>query len=219
MLRKSIIFALALSAFSMADAQQPWSLKQCIDYALEHNISIRLQENTVESSKVALNTSKSSRLPNLTASADQSLNFGRGLTADNTYANRNTTSTGFGMSTNVPLYTGGQLTHDINMKQLNLQAALVDLNKAKEDISLQVTSAYLDVLYQKELLQVSREQLELSKIQENRLKAMLENGKVAETEVIEAHATVASDELNVTQNENNVQLALLTLSPFAASTR
>ena len=212
MLRKSIIFALALSASHMVSAQQPWSLKQCIDYALDHNISIQLQENTVETSKVALNTSKSNRLPNLTASADQSMNFGRGLTADNTYANRNTTSTGFGMSSNLPLYTGGQLTHDINMKELNLQAALVDLDKAKEDISLQVTSAYLDVLYQKELLQVSREQLELSKVQESRLKSMLDNGKVAETEVIEAHATVAGDELNVTQNENNVQLALLTLS-------
>ena len=130
MLRKSIIFALALSASHMVSAQQPWSLKQCIDYALDHNISIQLQENTVETSKVALNTSKSNRLPNLTASADQSMNFGRGLTADNTYANRNTTSTGFGMSSNLPIYTGGQLTHDINMKELNLQAALVDLDKA-----------------------------------------------------------------------------------------
>lgn len=210
---KSLILSLTLGmAASAANAQQIWSLKQCIDYALEHNLSIKQQENSVENSKVALNTSRNSRLPGLSASASQSINFGRGLTADNTYANRNTSSTSFSMGADIPLYTGGQISHDISMKQINLQAALTDLQKAKEDISLQITSAYLEVLYQKEMLQVSRQQLELAKAQEKRLQAMLQNGKVAESNVVEAHATVANDELAVTQSENSLQLALLNLS-------
>lgn len=214
MIKKSLILSLALglAASTTASAQQAWSLKQCIDHALEHNISIKQQENSVENSRVALNTSQNSRLPGLSASASQSVNFGRGLTADNTYANRNTSSTSFSMGADVPIYTGGQITHDIRMKQINLQAALTDLQKAKEDISLQVTSSYLEVLYQKDMLQVAREQLELAKAQESRLQAMLQNGKVAESNVVEAHATVASDELAVTQSENSVQLALLNLS-------
>lgn len=212
MMKKSLALLLGLAVCTAANAQDAWSLRQCIDYALAHNISIKQQENTVENNRIALNTSKNNRLPGLQASASQSMNFGRGLTADNTYANRNTMSTGFDLGTSVSLYTGGQMTHDINLKEINLQAALVDLAKAKDDISMQIASTYLEVLYQKDMLQVAKNQLELAKMQESRLQAMFQAGKVAETDVVEAQATVASDELQVTQSENQVQLALLNLS-------
>lgn len=212
MMKKTLTLIMGLAVFGTAQAQQAWSLRQCITYALEHNISIKQQENTVESNRISLNTSKNSRLPGLQASASQSMNFGRGLTADNTYANRNTMSTGFDLGTSVSLYTGGQMTHDIRQKEINLQAALVDLNRAKDDISMQIASTYLEVLYQKDMLAVAKNQLELAKLQESRLQALLQTGKIAETEVVEAHATVASDELQVTQAENQVQLALLNLS-------
>lgn len=212
MMKKTLTLIMGLAVFGTAQAQQAWSLRQCITYALEHNISIKQQENTVESNRISLNTSKNSRLPGLQASASQSMNFGRGLTADNTYANRNTMSTGFDLGTSVSLYTGGQMTHDIRQKEINLQAALVDLNRAKDDISMQIASTYLEVLYQKDMLAVAKNQLELAKLQESRLQSLLQIGKIAETEVVEAHATVASDELQVTQAENQVQLALLNLS-------
>lgn len=212
MMKKTLTLIMGLAVFGTAQAQQAWSLRQCITYALEHNISIKQQENTVESNRISLNTSKNSRLPGLQASASQSMNFGRGLTADNTYANRNTMSTGFDLGTSVSLYTGGQMTHDIRQKEINLQAALVDLNRAKDDISMQIASTYLEVLYQKDMLAVAKNQLELAKLQESRLQSLLQTGKIAETEVVEAHATVASDELQVTQAENQVQLALLNLS-------
>lgn len=212
MMKKTLTLIMGLAVFGTVQAQQAWSLRQCITYALEHNISIKQQENTVESNRISLNTSKNSRLPGLQASASQSMNFGRGLTADNTYANRNTMSTGFDLGTSVSLYTGGQMTHDIRQKEINLQAALVDLNRAKDDISMQIASTYLEVLYQKDMLAVAKNQLELAKLQESRLQSLLQTGKIAETEVVEAHATVASDELQVTQAENQVQLALLNLS-------
>lgn len=212
MMKKTLTLIVGLAVFGTVQAQQAWSLRQCITYALEHNISIKQQENTVESNRISLNTSKNSRLPGLQASASQSMNFGRGLTADNTYANRNTMSTGFDLGTSVSLYTGGQMTHDIRQKEINLQAALVDLNRAKDDISMQIASTYLEVLYQKDMLAVAKNQLELAELQESRLQSLLQTGKIAETEVVEAHATVASDELQVTQAENQVQLALLNLS-------
>ncbi len=190
----------------------PWSLKQCIEYALEHNISIKQQQKTVENSEIQLNTARSARLPSLNASANQSFSFGRGLTSDNTYTNRGTQSTGFDLGTSIPLITGGQIPNTIALRKIDLQAALADLEKAREDISLQVTSQYLECLYQKELMEVAERQCELSKNQLRRIKLLFDNGKKSEADLAEAQSAVANDELTLTQATNNYDLTLLTLS-------
>lgn len=189
-----------------------WSLQQCIAHAIEHNISIKQQEVNVKNQEVALSTAKNSRLPNLEASASESLGFGRGLTMDNTYANRNTQSTSFNIGTSVPLITGGQIPNQIKMSKLNLQAALADLDRAKENISMQVVSAYLEAVYQKDLVSVAQQQLELSTAQVQRIGLLLKNGKVSESELAEAQSHVAADELALTQQQNSAMLALLELS-------
>lgn len=211
---KRTIFILLNSALLSISgyAQQCWNLEQCIDHALSHNITILKQEQNVESGKVMLHTAQHKRLPDLNASASQSFNFGRGLTVDNTYANRNTQSTGFDLSTNIPIFTGGQIGNDIALKKLDLQAALADLDKARENISIQVTAAYLEALYQQELRDIARDQLALSRSQEERIRALYENGKRSESEWAEARSSTANDELTLTQNENAYQLALLDLS-------
>ena len=200
------------STVPSSDSSQPWSLRQCIDYALEHNISIKQQENNVKNQEVNLSTAKNSRLPNLQASANESLGFGRGLTSNNTYANRNTQSTSFDLSTNVPLFTGGQIPNQIKQNRLNLQAALAELDRAKENVSMQVVSAYLEAVYQKDLVAVAERQKELSIAQARRVEILFKNGKVSESEVAEARAHVASDELSLTQQRNSSMLALLDLS-------
>ena len=190
----------------------PWSLRECIDHAIEHNISIKQQEINVKNQKVSLSTSKNSRLPNLQASASESVGFGRGLTSNNTYTNRNTQSTSFNLGSDVPLYTGGQITNQIRQNKLNLQAALADLERAKENISMQVASAYLEAVYQKDLVAVAERQKELSQAQERRVEILFQNGKVSETELAEARSHVAADELALTQQQNSSMLALLDLS-------
>ena len=190
----------------------PWSLKQCIEYALEHNISIKQQQKTVENSEIQLNTARSARLPSLNASANQSFSFGRGLTSDNTYTNRGTQSTGFDLGTSIPLITGGQIPNTIAVRKIDLQAALADLEKAREDISLQVTSQYLECLYQKELMEVAERQCELSKNQLRRIKLLFDNGKKSEADLAEVQSAVANDELTLTQATNSYDLTLLTLS-------
>ena len=200
------------NTFQSSDLSQPWSLRQCIDYALEHNISIKQQENNVKNQEVNLSTAKNSRLPNLQASANESLGFGRGLTSNNTYANRNTQSTSLDISTSVPLFTGGQIPNQIKQNKLNLQAALAELDRAKENVSMQVVSAYLEAVYQKDLVAVAERQKELSIAQARRVEILFKNGKVSETELAEARAHVASDELSLTQQRNSSMLALLDLS-------
>ena len=208
----SIYIICVLSALSASAQTTQWNLRQCIEYAIEHNINIKLQENNVKNQEVSLSTSKNSRLPNLQASASESVGFGRGLTSNNTYANRNTQSTSFSLGSDVPLYTGGQITNQIKQNKLNLQSALADLNKAKENVSMQVASSYLEAIYQKDLVKVAEGQLELSRTQEYRIELLFKNGKVAETEWAEAKSHVASDELALTQQQNSAMLALLDLS-------
>lgn len=211
MKRNHITIALMLVACSTM-AQQEWTLSQCIEHAIVNNISIKRQEANVKSQEISLSSAKSSRLPGVNASAGQNFNFGRGLTIDNTYINSNTQSTGFNIGADLPLYTGGQIANNIKARKLDLLAAMSDLEYAKENISIQVASAYLEALFQKDLLEVSKQQVLLSKEQERRIEALFANGKCAETELAEIRATVANDELSLTQQQNSYTLALLTLS-------
>lgn len=204
-----------------AQAQEGWTLRQCIDYAIEHNIDIRRTANTAEQSEVSVNTAKWARLPNLNGSAGQSWNWGRTQTAikDETtgdystvYVNTNSNSTSMSVSTSIPIFTGLEIPNQYALTKLNLKAAMADLEKAKEDISINIASAYLQVLFNKELHQVSLGQVELSKEQLARISRLAELGKASPAEVAEAKARVAQDEMNAVQADNNYQLALLDLS-------
>ncbi|WP_294614117.1 TolC family protein [uncultured Bacteroides sp.] len=220
MKNKLIIACLMLGGLS-AQAQEGWTLRQCIDYAIEHNIDIRRTANTAEQSEVNVNTAKWARLPSLNGSAGQSWNWGRTQTAikDETtgdystvYVNTNSNSTNMSVSTNIPIFTGLEIPNQYALAKLNFKAAMADLEKAKEDISINIASAYLLVLLNKELHQVSLGQVELSKEQLARISRLAELGKASPAEVAEAKASVAQDEMKAVQANNNYQLALLDLS-------
>ena len=202
-------------------AQDRWSLRQCIDYAIEHNIDIRQTANAAEQSNVEVNTAKWARLPNLNASAGQNWNWGRTQTAikdENTgdystvYVNTGSHGTNMSVSTSIPLFTGLEIPNQYALAKLNLKAALADLEKAKEDISINIASVYLQVLFNEELYRVSLGQVELSKEQYNRIERLAEVGKASPAEVAEAKARVAQDEMNAVQANNDYRLALLDLS-------
>lgn len=211
-MKKQFIIALAVLTSLPAAAQEKWDLRRCIDYAIEHNLSIKQQEATRDQSKVELNTAQWSRLPDLNGGVGQSFNFGRALQADNTYGDRNTQNSNFSLSTSIPLFTGLRIPNNIALSRLNLKAAIEDLNKAKEDISIQVTSSYLQILFNEELVKVANDQVALSREQLKLKEAFLENGKASEAEVYEARARVAQDELSAVQADNNYRLAVLDLS-------
>ena len=89
-----------------ASAQKAWSIRECCDYAIEHNISIKQQVNQCRQQEIQLNTAKNSRLPDVSGSVGQNFSFGRGLTSENTYTNTNTSSTSFQLGASVPIFTG-----------------------------------------------------------------------------------------------------------------
>ena len=152
--------ALTLCIAAGAQAQERvWTLAQCIDYALENSLSVRQSELNVEQKEISLNTAENSRLPGVSGSAGQNFSFGRGLTADNTYANTNTTSTSFGVGADVPVFNGFRIKHNIELTKLDLAAATADLDKAKDDIRVAVAQAYVQILYNMEILDVARNQI------------------------------------------------------------
>ena len=116
------------------------------------------------------------------------------------------------LGTNVPIFTGLQLSNQYSLAKLNLRAAIEDLNKAKEDIAINVTSAYLQVLFNLELSKVAFNQTNLSKDQLKRIKGLFEVGKASPSEVAEAQARVAQDEMTSVQADNTYKLSLLDLS-------
>ncbi len=209
---KYIVTLAVVTGVSPVFAQQAWDLKQCIDYAIEHNLTVKQQEATRDQNEIELNTAKWSRLPNLNGSASHSFNFGRSLQANNTYQSINTQSTGLSLSTSIPLFTGLQIPNNIALAKLNLKAAIEDLNKAKEDISIQVASAYLQVLFNEELSKVAHEQVKLSQSLLEQQEAYFKVGKASESEWREAQSRVAQDQLSAVQADNNYRLALLDLS-------
>ena len=211
---KKILISLSLMAVYgfQVQAQETWDLQRCISHAIEHNLNIKQKEAARDQSQVELHTAQWSRLPNLNGNVGQSFNFGRALQADNTYGNRNTRNANFSLGTSIPLFTGMQIPNNIALSKLNLKAATEDLAKAKEDISIQVASYFLQVLFNEELMKVARSQVELSQDQLDKKMAFFKSGKASEAEVLEAKSRLAQDELSAVQAENNYQLALLDLS-------
>ena len=207
-----LVVLVVLVALDMLAQNKQWTLRQCADYAIEHNISIKQKGNQRKQRDIQLSTAKNSRLPDLSASASESFSFGRGLTLDNTYTNRSTTSTSFSLGTTVPLFTGFKIPNQIKLNQLNLEAATQDLEKAKNDIRMQVAKAYVQILYDTEIAEVAHRQIAIDSAQVVRLEAFLENGKASHAEVSQQQSTLAQSRLTATQADNNLQLDILALS-------
>ena len=212
MKRVFIITLLPLFVLQSGAQEVGWSLSDCVQYALAHNINIKQQENNVKQQEVLLSTSKNNRLPDLNGGISENFSFGRALTSDNTYMNRNTQSTGFSLSTGVPVFTAGRIPADIKVHRLNLQAALQDFEYARESVMLGVTTSFLEAVCQKDMVEVAERQVELSQVQVHRMELLYENDKVSEADLSQIRSTLANDELSLTQQRNRYMLALLELS-------
>ena len=213
-MRKVLVAAALLAAgLPAAEAQQrAWSLREGIDYALEHNISVRRSGLGVEQKEVDLNTALSRRLPGVSASASENLSFGRGLTADNTYSNANTTSTSFSLGADLPIFQGFDISNGIKLAKLDRQTATLELERAKDDVRVAVAQAYIQILYNKEILQVALEQVARDSVQTERIKAMEATGKVSSAEVAAQQASLEQTRLSSVQARNNLNMAPLDLS-------
>ena len=203
---------LALSASLALVQPHEWTLSECIDYALENNLSVKQSSLNVERNEIAVNTAINSRLPGVSASVGESISFGRGLGDDNVYVNTNASQTNFSVGADVPVFNGFQIKHNIEQTRLDLKAATADLDKAKDDIRVAVAQAYVQILYNMEILDVAENQVEIDSLQVERLSEMATNGKASRAEVSAQEATLAQSRVSLTQAQANLSLAILDLT-------
>ena len=211
MKRIIIISALLVMAFTVR-AQQPWTLQQCIDYAMEHNVNILQSQLQQQNADYQLKMSQNAWLPSVSASASEGFGFGQSPSYTGVYVSDNSSSASVGLSVSVPLFQGLNLYNTNKANQLNLQATTQDLEAAKRELRLAIMAYYMEVIYCKELKGVAEKQLELSQSQHQRTQELFEVGRLPESNVYESAAQVASDKASLTEAQNNLMLRLLDLA-------
>lgn len=197
---------------SLAGSARSWSLNDCVQYAVDHNIEVAQTRLNAAQSELEVIEAKDRFLPQLSGYASQNFNFGRGLTSDNTYANRNTSSFSVGASLNMPVFQGLAAVRRLSYSRTALKAVLERVEAAKDDLTLNVISAYLQALYAGEMVQVSRANLDISTAELARREALHEAGRLPGLDIYEARAQVARDELSLTEAKNDSINAMLDLT-------
>ncbi len=140
------IIALFVGVFCMFSAevstgQNSWSLQECIDYALENNIMLKQQDLNTRYNENLVKQAMNDRLPNLNAGSSNNYSFGRSLNNDNVYENVNSTQLNGYLSSNMTVFNGFILQNSVKKSSLDLQAAIQDMQKAKDDIILHIAAS------------------------------------------------------------------------------
>lgn len=207
-----LLITLIIASVSLHSQADAWSLDSCITYAISHNISVRSAQLDNLGAHLAVTEAKDRFLPTLNAGAQQSWDFGRSLTSDNTYANRNISNFGWSVQLSLPIFQGLSALRQLRQAEAASRAGELQSLAVADEVTLSVMSLYLQALYNRELLAVSREQLRLTTTQLERQEALLEAGKVPEVDVIQARAQVATAEVDTVNAANNLRLSLIDLA-------
>jgi len=157
-----------------------WTLEDCFYYAIENNIQIKQSELDVKYNEVGLKESRLNLLPNLNSNASYSYNWGRVLDRTNyQYINNETKQSFFGVDANVRIFGGLQYQNSIKKAKLDFLSSQYAADKVKDDITLMLTQAYLNVLFNKELLKVAGEQVVITREQISRTQRLVDAGTLA----------------------------------------
>lgn len=208
-------FLIAGLLISLSNFAQEWSLQQCVDYALKHNILLRQAEINNQITRNNSVQTKAALLPSLNAGAAHTYNFGRTIDRyTNTFANTQVLSQNFYISSNVVLWSGLSQINNIRANEYAYLAGAESVKQQRNDISLNVATAYINVIYCSELLKISQNQFDITKQQLAQTEKLAEAGTVAKSAVYDVKAQLATEEVNVTNADNNYQIAILTLKQY-----
>lgn len=214
----AFLFLLQIKAFSQDTTlvanmdTTKWSLEKCINYAIEHNIQVKQMVLQTKSSKSSLQQSKAGLLPDLNADASYSFNFSGFDPSTSDQLDSDFRTARASISGSVTLFNGLQQYNTIKRNDYTLLADLQELEDMKYNITLMVATAYLQILFDKELLDVANSQLEITKGQEQRTKILVEAGSLAKGNLLEIQAQLAQEDLNRINAENNLKTSYLNLT-------
>jgi outer membrane protein len=216
-MKKILLLIIAFGTASMGfvhSQEKVWSLEECIKYAIDNNIQIkqqvlqtRFQENTLEQSKLNL-------LPTLNGQATHNYLFGRALD-ETTYEftdNENIQSNSFYAGGSLNLFNGLQNHNTIRRNKYQLLASELDLQRIKDNISLNIALAFLQILLNNELVSATGNQLQITKQQIEKTKRMFEAGSVAKGSLLQIEAQAASEELQLINLKNQLDISYLNLT-------
>jgi outer membrane protein len=209
-MRKSALLIIALLFAGFTQAQDKiWSLEKCIDYALSHNIQVKKQMLTTKSADIDLQQSKMNILPNVNGSTGYSKSF----QTINQFTNQfyDGASISGSVSGSITVFNGFQKLYAIKQSMINRQATKYDQDKLMDDISLNIASTYLQILFYQELLNNAERQLDVTNQQVDRMQKMVDAGTKAQGDLLNIQAQAADEELQIVQAKNNLDLGYLSL--------
>lgn len=192
-----------------------FSLQQCIEIAIENNTTIRDRNLQTQAADINKKQSLANFFPNLNGSAQQGVNFGRSIDPySNSYVNQQVSYGNYFLGSSITLFHGLQLQNEIRQNVLLFEANKMQLQQAKDELTLLVLLAYLQVLSQEELLSLAQAQLEVTRNQVDRLNILNEKGAIAPFNLYDLKGQLAGDEtniLNITDALHQSKLALAQL--------
>lgn len=193
-------------------SQSAWDLQQCINYALNHNISLKQTSLNNEITKNNSNSVRASALPSINAGASHVYNFGQTIDRfTNSFANTEVLSQNFYLSSSLVLWSGLSQYNNIKYNEYTYLSGVERLKQQQYDLSLNVANAYINVIFSDELLKISQSQYDVSKQQMDRTQKLVDAGAAAKSVEYDIKAQLANDEVNMTTADNNYYLALLSL--------
>ena len=202
---------LTVDLFAQSEIQV-LSLDDCIKIALENNLTIKRSSLDYQAANITLQEGKASRYPNLNLGTSYGTNWGRSIDpTTNSFISREINTAGITGSSGLTLFSAGQIHNSIKQSEFNLAASKYDLITTENDITLNIANFYLNVLFNNELLENARLQLESTKEQLSRTKRLVEIGSLPKTSELELLSQLASNELTLINAQNDLALAHLSL--------
>lgn len=196
---------------SLENLRRTWTLQDCIDYARENNLQVHTARLDQQSSEVQFKSAKASRWPSLSFSSSQGFTSGNKYNDNGEFVTESQYTGTYSLSTNVTLFNGGRINNTIRQQEALVQANGLLVEKARNDIELSVTAAFLEVLYAKESLQADSAVLESSSAQLEQALARYEAGAASQSEYAQVAAQYETDRYNYVVSEANVDTRLLEL--------
>ncbi|MGJ8743339.1 TolC family protein [Polaribacter sp.] len=211
MKNKGILFIVIFTTITTF-SQKKWTLRECVDQALENNISIQQNKLSVALAEKDVAIAKGNFLPNLNSNINNSGSFGLSTGGDNTRSSADRYTLSLGINAGGTIFNGFRNTNTYKQAQLGVETSKLDLQKIENDISLFVVNGYLNVLFAKENLGVANVQAEISKKQVAASKSRFEAGVIPKGDLLNTQSTLANDLQNVITQENALDIALLNLA-------
>lgn len=208
-----IFTTILLSAFSLTTwSQQKWTLEQCIEAALQNNLSIQRANLNVQVAESNYLGNKGSFLPTVNGYVRTNLNFGRTIDPfTNTFANEEVRSDAYGVNANWELFNGLQKVQRYKQGQYEVMATKYDADKSRNDMSLAVTRAFLEIVFNRELKKVAQYQVDLTQKQVTRTEKLVKAGSLPTGNLMDMQAQMAQEELNMVTVSNNLDISTLKL--------